>query len=144
MEDRPLSPVYLDNQPVDLDDSKPLVGKIVAAGGKRPGRVRVVRLNSRLDMEGSPLGLDDVIDRTEVTPVYLKSIEHTPAPESAPGTPGPHVPTPGDPEPPLPPAPIPDKDPDPAPPGPLPPVDPDPMLRDVERPRGDQSEGQVE
>jgi hypothetical protein len=143
MDDRPLSPIYLDNEPVELDDSKPLVAKIVAAGGKRRG-VRVVRLNSRLDMEGSPLGMDDVIDRTEVTPVYLKSIDHTPAPESAPGAPGPHLPTPGDPQPPLPPAPMPDRDPDPAPPGPLPPVDPDPQLRDVERPRGGQAEGQVE
>ncbi|MEA3203274.1 MAG: hypothetical protein QOI63_949 [Thermoplasmata archaeon] len=142
MDDRPLSPVYLDNQPVDLDDSKPLVAKVVAAGGKRD--VRVVRLNSRLDMEGSPLGPDDVIDRTEVTPVYLKSIASTPSPESAPGAPGPRAPTPGDPQPPLPPAPLPDRDPDPAPPGPLPPVDPDPTLRDVERPRGGQAEGQVE
>jgi len=145
MEDRPLSPIYLDNQPVDLDDSKPLVAKIVAAGGKRKDKVRVVRLNSRFDMEGSPLGLDDVIDRTEVTPVYLKSIESSPpAPESAPGAPGPHAPQPGEPEPPLPPNPLPDKDPTPTPPGPLPPVDPDPTLRDVEHPSGGQSEGQVE
>ena len=144
MHDRPLSPVYLDNEPVELDDSKPLVAKIVAAGGKERDHVRIVRLNSRLDMEGSPLGLDDVIDRTEVTPVYLKSIESTPTPDSAPGAPGPHMPTPGDPGPPLPPAPMPDKDPSPAPPGPLPPVDPDPQLGDVERARGGQSEGQVE
>jgi hypothetical protein len=143
MDDRPLSPVYLDNQPIEIEDSKPLVARIVAAGGKRR-TVRVVRLNSRLDMEGSPLGPDDVIDRTEVTPVYLKTFESTPSPASAPGAPGPHIPTPPGPEPPVPPAPIPDKDPEPAPPGPLPPGDPDPVTRDIERPRGDQAEGQVE
>ncbi|HUR62673.1 MAG TPA: hypothetical protein VM286_09960 [Candidatus Thermoplasmatota archaeon] len=143
MDDRPLSPVYLDNEPIEIEDSKPLVAKIVAAGGKKRDRVRVVRLNSRLDMEGSPLGLDDVIDRTEVTPVYLKSIDSTPAPESAPGKPGPHMPEHPGPQPPLPP-PLPDPEPDPSPPGPLPPVDPDPSMSDIERPRGGQSEGQVE
>lgn len=142
MDDRPLSPVYLDNEPVDLEDSKPLVAKIVAARGKKRDRVRVVRLNSRFDMEGSPLGLDDVIDRTEVTPVYLKSIENTPAPDSAPGKPGPDLPNSPGPLPPQPPTPEPQ--PEPTPPGPLPPVDPDPSMTDVERPRGGQSEGQVE
>ncbi|MFO1534783.1 MAG: hypothetical protein ABR586_03890 [Thermoplasmatota archaeon] len=141
MDDRPLSPVYLDNEPVDLDDSKPAVAQIVAAQGKRRN-VRVVRLNSRFDMEGSPLGPDDVIDRAEVTPVYLRSIESTPVPESAPGTPGPQ---PGERKPAQPPTPLPDRGgPEDAPAGPAPPIDPDPTLRDVERPRGSPAEGQVE
>ena len=69
-----LAPVYLDDTRVQLQgDPRPPVSKIVQAGGK--GRdVKVVRLASLEDDRGSPVGLDEVIDRTaRAEPVYLRT-----------------------------------------------------------------------
>lgn len=78
-----LAPVYLDDARVQLQgDPRPKVSKIVAAGGKSAGHVRIVRLASLADEQGEPVQFDDVIDRSQQqAPVYLRSIveETTPA-----------------------------------------------------------------
>src|SRR5687767_11660550 len=69
-----LSTVYLDNERIGLmGDPKPLVSKIVAAGGKAPEAVQVLRGKSATDTHGQPLRLWDTVDRTEKpeTPIYL-------------------------------------------------------------------------
>ena len=59
-----LSTVYLDNQRIGLmGDPRPVVAKIVAAGGRAPHAVQVLRSRSP-DSAGTPVQLDDVIDRT--------------------------------------------------------------------------------
>lgn len=71
-----LATVYLDNANVGLmGDPRPTVSKIVAAGGKEPGKVQVVRAQSSSDQKGKPLGLADIIDRTAdpTQPIYLRS-----------------------------------------------------------------------
>lgn len=72
-----LAPVYLDDARVQLQgDPKPRVSTIVAAGGKAAdGDLVVVRLRSQGDAQGSPMQLEDVIDRAKQTePVYLRCI----------------------------------------------------------------------
>jgi len=69
-----LATVYLDNEPVGLmGDPRPLVSKIVVAGGKRPEAVQVLRTRSPDDAGGRPLALDETIDRTAepTIPIYL-------------------------------------------------------------------------
>lgn len=71
-----LATVYLDNASVGLmGDPRPQVSKIVAAGGKQPGRVQVVRTRSPTDQKGTALRMEDVIDRTAepTQPIYLRS-----------------------------------------------------------------------
>lgn len=71
-----LATVYLDNASVGLmGDPLPRVSKIVAAGGKQPGSVQVVRARSATDQRGEPLRMDDVIDRTAepTRAIYLRS-----------------------------------------------------------------------
>lgn len=70
-----LAPVYLDDARVQLQgDPRPKVAKIVAAGGKVVGDdVEVVRLRDPADERGTPLRLEDVIDRAgQPGPVYLR------------------------------------------------------------------------
>jgi len=71
-----LATVYLDDADVGLmGDPRPTVSKIVAAGGKHPGTVQVVRTQSSSDQKGRALRMDDVIDRTvePTRPIYLRS-----------------------------------------------------------------------
>lgn len=59
-----LSTVYLDNQRIGLmGDPRPPVAKIVAAAGQAPDAVHVLRSRSP-DSAGTPVRLDDVVDRT--------------------------------------------------------------------------------
>jgi hypothetical protein len=70
-----LSTVYLDHERIGLmGDPRPFVAKIVAAAG-RSLDVRVVRTRAPGDVHGTPLQLDDIIDRTAdpAKPVYLVS-----------------------------------------------------------------------
>lgn len=71
-----LATVYLDNESIGLmGDPMPRVSKIVAAGGRRPESVQVLRAQSATDQRGTPLKLEDVIDRTAepARPIYLTS-----------------------------------------------------------------------
>lgn len=71
-----LATVYLDNASVGLmGDPRPLVSKIVVAGGKQPGSVQVLRSRSATDQKGKPVRMDEVIDRTAepTQPIYLRS-----------------------------------------------------------------------
>jgi hypothetical protein len=71
-----LATVYLDNEAVGLmGDPRPLVAKVVAAAGKDPLAVRVLRGASPDDRAGTPVFLEDVIDRTAepTKPIYLTS-----------------------------------------------------------------------
>lgn len=71
-----LATVYLDNASVGLmGDPRPLVSKIVVAGGKHPGSVQVLRSRSATDTKGTPLRMDEVIDRTAepTRAIYLRS-----------------------------------------------------------------------
>ena len=71
-----LATIYLDNEAVGLmGDPMPRVSKIVAAGGKRPDSVQVLRGQSATDARSKPVQLDDVIDRTAepTRPIYLTS-----------------------------------------------------------------------
>lgn len=71
-----LATVYLDNAPIGLmGDPKPRVSKIVAAGGKRPEDLQVLRALSATDLRGKPVQLEDIIDRTAepARPIYLTS-----------------------------------------------------------------------
>jgi hypothetical protein len=71
-----LATVYLDNERVGLmGDPMPRVSKVVAALGKRPDSVHVLRVQSPHDLKGQPVGLEDVIDRTAepTRPIYLTS-----------------------------------------------------------------------
>lgn len=70
-----LATVYLDNANVGLmGDPRPRVSKILAAGGKQPGTVQVVRAYSANDPKGEPVGMEDIIDRTAdpARPIYLR------------------------------------------------------------------------
>lgn len=87
-----LATIYLDNQPVGLmGDPLPRVSKVVAAGGKRPESVQVLRALSATDLRGKPVRLEDVIDRTAdpTRPIYLTS---KPLPSTAAPPPGRHAP----------------------------------------------------
>lgn len=71
-----LAPIYLDNEPVPLaDEPRPNVAQILAARGRQPEGLEVVRLRFMADAEGRPLRPDDTIDRTLQTsnPVYLRT-----------------------------------------------------------------------
>jgi hypothetical protein len=73
-----LAPVYVDNNRIVLQgDPKPNVAKIVTTAGKRPEKVKVLRLEAQTDTEGAPLQANDVIDRTmDVTqPIYLRFVD---------------------------------------------------------------------
>lgn len=77
-----LAPVYLDDARVQLQgDPKPRVSKIVAAGGKSFDEdVVVVRLREQGDAKGSPVRLEDVIDRAHQDgPVYLRCVPNGPS-----------------------------------------------------------------
>jgi hypothetical protein len=85
-----LATVYLDDEAVGLmGDPRPLVAKVVAAAGKDPLSVRVLRAASPDDRAGTPVYLEDVIDRTAepAKPIYLTSrpnaAEGTQAPPGA-------------------------------------------------------------
>lgn len=76
-----LVPVYLDDARVQLQgDPKPRVSKIIAAGGKAVDEdVVVVRLREQSDAKGSPVRLEDVIDRAHQDgPVYLRCVPNSP------------------------------------------------------------------
>jgi hypothetical protein len=80
-----LAPVYLDDARVQLQgDPKPRVSKIVAAGGKAvDGDLVVVRLRDQGDAKGSPIQLEDVIDRAQQDgPVYLRCVPGSQSGES--------------------------------------------------------------
>lgn len=69
-----LSTVYVDNQPVGLmGDPFPPVAKILAAVGRHAELVRVERVPSSSAARGTPVALEDVIDRTlaPTQPIYL-------------------------------------------------------------------------
>lgn len=71
-----LATVYLDEEAIGLmGDPRPKVSKIVAASGKRPESVQVLRGLSATDLRGTPVRLDDTIDRTAepTKPIYLTS-----------------------------------------------------------------------
>jgi hypothetical protein len=79
-----LATVYLDNEVVGLmGDPRPLVAKVVVAAGKDPRSVRVLRAASPGDRAGTPVHLEDVIDRAAepAKPIYLTS-----RPDAAEGT----------------------------------------------------------
>lgn len=60
-----LATVYLDNEVVSLmGDPRPTVGKVVAASGKRPESVQVLRAMSATDLRGKPVPLEETLDRT--------------------------------------------------------------------------------
>ncbi|MEK6976235.1 MAG: hypothetical protein AABY18_07825 [Candidatus Thermoplasmatota archaeon] len=60
-----LSTIYLDNERISLmGDPRPVVAKILAAGGRTPDSVIVERNASSTPSRGTPLGLADVVDRT--------------------------------------------------------------------------------
>lgn len=128
-----LAPVYLDRQLVGLmGDPRPLVSKIVVAGGKRPESVRVLVGRGPDDERGRPVALDTVIDRTAdpTIPIYLTCVA-----TSGLGKPGPSVSNLRAPDAnAIPPQYVefPGKASEPAMPGPLPPIDPDPS--EPERP----------
>lgn len=68
-----LSTVYLDRQRVGLmGDPKPMVAKVVIAGGRLPAEVQVERSQSP-DVAGTPVDLEEIIDRTAdpAKPIYL-------------------------------------------------------------------------
>lgn len=71
-----LATVYLDNEAVGLmGDPRPRVSKIVAASGRHPESVQVLRGLSATDLRGTPVRLEDTIDRTvePTKPIYLTS-----------------------------------------------------------------------
>lgn len=77
-----LAPVYLDDARVQLQgDPRPQVSKIVTAGGKQlDGATRVVRLRDQSDEDGTPVRLEDVIDRAQgPQPVYLRCVDQAKA-----------------------------------------------------------------
>lgn len=77
-----LATIYLDNERIGLmGDPQPPVSKIVAASGKRPAAVQILRGLSPTDLRGKPLRPEDLIDRTSepTRPIYLTSKPH-PAP----------------------------------------------------------------
>jgi hypothetical protein len=89
-----LATVYLDNANVGLmGDPRPRVSKIVAASGRHPSTVRVIRTQSSSDQKGTPVSMEDIIDRTAepTRPIYLLSrpnavpieVPEKPAPSSS-------------------------------------------------------------
>lgn len=77
-----LSTVYFDKQRIGLmGDPRPAVAKVVAAAGHSPEAVQVVRSRSP-DSAGTPVRLDDVVDRTAdpTKAIYLSA-----KPKVAPG-----------------------------------------------------------
>lgn len=73
-----LSRIYFDDLPVKLlgDESRPPLDRIVRAGGKVPGRVDVLVLQSPDDRKGHVLAPGEIIDRTvePAKPIYLRSV----------------------------------------------------------------------
>ncbi len=68
-----LAPVYLDNQPVTIQESRPIVSTILAARGHNPRGIIVVRLRNPHDREGQRLHPADIVDRTRTqSPIYLR------------------------------------------------------------------------
>lgn len=68
-----LAPVFLDDQPVTLQDARPKVSAILAAVGK-PDATQVKWLKSSSDTTGKTLRAEEVVDRTAQTqPIYLSS-----------------------------------------------------------------------
>lgn len=85
MKTQALATIYLDNVPIGLmGDPKPPISKIVAAGGKRPENLQVLRALGPTDLRGKPVKLEDIIDRTAepTTPIYLTSKPTPPARDS--------------------------------------------------------------
>jgi hypothetical protein len=71
-----LATVFLDDAQVGLmGDPMPRVAKIVAATGREPQAVQVLRMKGPDDKQGTPMSLDDEIDRTAepTVPIYLVS-----------------------------------------------------------------------
>lgn len=73
-----LSRIYFDDLPVKLlgDESRPPLDRIVRAGGKVPGHVDVLVLESPQDKKGHVLAPGEIIDRTvePAKPIYLRSV----------------------------------------------------------------------
>lgn len=68
-----LAPVFLDDQPVTLQDARPKVSAILAAVGK-PDATQVKWLKSSSDTTGKTLRSEEVVDRTSQSqPIYLSS-----------------------------------------------------------------------
>ncbi|MHB1261111.1 MAG: hypothetical protein ACYC2H_05285 [Thermoplasmatota archaeon] len=85
MKTQALATIYLDNAPIGLmGDPKPRVSKIIAASGKRPENLQVLRALSPTDLRGRPVQFDDIIDRTAepTKPIYLTSKPSPPASET--------------------------------------------------------------
>lgn len=75
-----LSTVYLDQRRIGLmGDPKPMVAKIVTVGGRLPAEVRVVRSRTP-DDAGTPVHLEDIIDRTAdpTKAIYLTCVPREP------------------------------------------------------------------
>lgn len=79
-----LATVYLDNQPISLQDARPKVSAILFASGK-PNATDVKVLQSRSDTQGKPLRPEEIVDRTSEPnkPIYLTC---TPSVKSATAT----------------------------------------------------------
>ena|SRR5688572_15323295 len=75
-----LSPVFLDDRPVQLaGDPRPLVGRILEAGGRRRDQP-VMWVREPHDPLGRPVDPDEAIDRTvkAQAPVFLQSMTEIP------------------------------------------------------------------
>ena len=73
--DAPLAPIFVDAARVRLQgDPQPTVAKIVTAAGMSPSAVQVYRLGGADDPFGTPVAMQDVIDRTAPgeSAVYLR------------------------------------------------------------------------
>lgn len=85
-----LASVYVNESRVGLQgDPKPKVAKIVKTAGQEPQMTQVFRLKERSDPKGTPLNLEEVIDRTkEQQDIYLRCVDKSgagPATGAAPG-----------------------------------------------------------
>ncbi len=73
-----LSPIFLDNEPVQMrGEPRPRVEAIIAASGKRPARLEVSWLKSKSGGQARPLRFEEIVDRTAhpTKPIYLVSRE---------------------------------------------------------------------
>jgi hypothetical protein len=74
MNTKNLAPVYLDNQPVSLQDPKPKVSAVLSALGK-PDATEVKWLQFQPGTQGKSMRSDEILDRTSEPskPIYLTS-----------------------------------------------------------------------
>ncbi len=87
-----LSTIYLDNQAISLmGDPFPPVAKILAAGGRAQAGVRVERIQSALALRGTPVRLEDIIDRTAEPTKAIYLTCRPDGPETAPAATGHYI-----------------------------------------------------